>query len=456
MKQKQSIETLLKTYEEQVWINPMKKNYSAAIAEIQHQFPDLPTLEDIESADRRLRRFAPVFMSLFPETVETNGIIESELKDILTFQRSLITFIGGSILGSWDAKLDSHLPIAGSVKARGGVYEIICFAESLALEAGLITCDISEGVEYYSDYSVLTSEAAQALFSQYTLIVGSTGNLGLSIGISGKALGFHVIVHMSHDAKPWKINLLREKGAEVVLHSSDYSKAVEEGRKIAEGNTNAYFIDDENSRLLFTGYAVAALRLKEQIELSEIAVDEAHPLFVYLPCGVGGAPGGIAYGLKCLYQDHVRIFFAEPTHAPCMLLGMATQKHDAISTFDMGLDTLTEADGLAVGRASGFVGKVMTPLIDGIYTVSDDKLLWMVFMLSLSEQIKLEPSALAGFAGPIQLFYSQNGFHYLKEAGLLEHMRDAHHISWATGGGLVPEEVMQDFIKRGESIKIEF
>ena len=82
---------------------------------------------------------------------------------------------------------------------------------------------------------------------------------------------------------------------------------------------------------LFAGYSVAGKRLRKQLEDQGIKVDEDHRLYVYIPCGVGGAPGGVTYGIKKYFGDDAYCFFAEPTHAPCMTLGLITGFHNGIS-----------------------------------------------------------------------------------------------------------------------------
>ena len=350
------------------------------------------TAHDVEDAHARLTRFAPYLAQAFPETAATGGIIESELAAIPAMQKRLEKEFGQPIHGELLLKKDSHLPISGSIKARGGIYEVLTHAEKLALKAGLLTTN--------DDYSILLSPEFKQFFSQYSIAVGSTGNLGMSIGIMSARIGFNVTVHMSADARAWKKSRLRSHGVTVVEYEEDYGVAVEQGRKAAQSDPNCFFIDDENSRTLFLGYAVAGQRLKAQFAQQGRVVDADHPLFVYLPCGVGGGPGGVAFGLKLAFGDNVHCFFAEPTHSPCMLLGIYTGLHDTISVQDIGIDNLTAADGLAVGRASGFVGRAMERLLDGLYTLDDQTMYDMLGWLAQEEGIRLEPSALAGMAGP--------------------------------------------------------
>jgi D-serine dehydratase len=412
--------------EEIIWFNPNINKTKEVLKTV------TVTSEMVIEASNRLNRFASYLQIAFPETIRSKGIIESPLVAIPTMQISLRDLFESGFNGELLLKCDNDLPISGSIKARGGIYEVLKIAETLATREGLLTES--------DDYAMLAKEEMQQFFSGYSIAVGSTGNLGLSIGIMSAKLGFQVTVHMSSDAKQWKKEMLRAKGVEVIEYASDYSIAVEEGRKQADQDPTCFFIDDENSVDLFVGYAVAASRLRKQLEQQGRKVDEANPLFVYLPCGVGGGPGGVAFGLKLIFGDHVHCYFAEPTHSPCMLLGLMTGLHEKIAVGDIGLDNKTAADGLAVGRPSGFVGKTLEQLISGSYTISDETMYQLLALLYDTENIQLEPSALAGMTGPIQLAKHD------------VNLQNATHIVWATGGGMVPEDEMKAYYAKGKSL----
>lgn len=414
---------LITAYEPVLWTN--EKIYTAGQA-----FSKLSLGEaDVLEAEARLKRFAPYIAHVFPETGESAGIIESPLTGIPDMKKGLAELYKVPIDGGLYVKEDNRLAISGSIKARGGIYEVLKRAEDLAVEAGMIKEE--------DDYKQFADDAFKEYFSQYKIVCGSTGNLGLSIGIMSAELGFSVTIHMSDDARAWKKEMLRSKGVNVVEHSDDYSRAVEQGRMESGNDPKSYFVDDENSETLFFGYAVAAVRLKAQLQEESILVDRDHPLNVYLPCGVGGGPGGIAFGLKVMFGDHVHCYFAEPTHAPCMLIGMMTGYHERLAVQDFGLDNKTAADGLAVGRPSGFVGRLLEDLAAGVYTVSDENLFRMLALAYITEGLKLEPSALAGFMGP---------------AVVPNDTSEATHIVWSTGGEMVPEEVWQEYYETGKNL----
>ena len=412
--------------EEILWLNPLKE---AAIT-------GLPktnlTAESVQDASDRLKRFAPYIKRVFPETELSNGIIESPLTAIPNMKKVLENEYKIDIPGELLLKEDNAMPISGSIKSRGGIYEVLKHAETLAIEHGLITIE--------GNYVKFAEPAFKSLFGQHKIAVGSTGNLGLSIGIMSAKLGFNVTVHMSADAKKWKQDLLRKHGVIVVEYPDDFSVAIEEGRRQANEDPLCHFIDDENSHDLFFGYAVAGERLAAQLNERGTVVDENHPLFVYQPCGVGGSPGGVAFGLKLIFGDNVHCYFAEPTHSPSVMLGMMTELHEQVSVQDFGLDNKTAADGLAVGRPSGHVGKTMEPLLSGIYTIEDETLFSLLKTLADTETIRLEPSALAGMVGPQNLIRANI-------AGAKS--VNATHIVWATGGGMVPDDEMDLYYKIG-------
>lgn len=419
------------------WFNPALAPTATALADV-----GLGAAE-VAEASARLRRFAPYIASLFPETAVAGGIIESPLLPLAGQQRRLLGAAAADGAGALWLKADSQLPISGSIKARGGIHEVLKHAEDLALGAGLIGLD--------DDYRKLDSAEARRFFASRRIAVGSTGNLGLSIGIMSARLGFQVTVHMSADARQWKKERLRASGVTVLEYDSDYSVAVAEGRRQAESDPDCYFVDDENSPQLFLGYAVAAERLARQFDSAGVRVDAEHPLFVYLPCGVGGGPGGVAFGLKLAFGDAVHCIFAEPTHSPCMLLGVYTGLHERTSVQDFGIDNLTAADGLAVGRPSGFVGRAMQRLLDGYYTVSDEELYRLLYLAHEVAGVRLEPSALAGMPGMLRVLEAPD---YLARIGVdAARLARATHLVWGTGGSMVPSTEFVAYLERGRGLQ---
>ncbi|MDD2955068.1 MAG: D-serine ammonia-lyase [Oscillospiraceae bacterium] len=411
--------------EEVFWLNP-------------HCGEDPPAGENVSPADvdeaaARLDRFAPYLATAFPETATCGGIIESPLRAIPTME-ALLRQAGRMPAGRLLLKMDGDLAAAGSVKARGGIYEVLCHAEELALRHGVLRPG--------DNYQKLSG--ARDFFSRYSVQVGSTGNLGLSIGIMSAKLGFRTVVHMSSDARQWKKDLLRQNGVFVVEYSGDYGAAVAAGRLASRQDSASYFVDDEHSLNLFLGYAVAARRLRRQLEELNVPVDARHPLFVTIPCGVGGAPGGITYGLRQAFGPFVHCFFAEPVQAPCVTAGLVSGLGEGISVQDLGLSGKTLADGLAVGRPSGLVCPLMETRVRSCVTLRDEWLYRYLQALYRTEGVFIEPSAAAAFAGPAAL--AQKGGDWLAQSGLSGFLEGCAHIVWATGGSLVPSDIRAEYL----------
>lgn len=426
------LEAQLRQAEPCLWANP---DWQAAPA------PGEVGQAQINAAQQRFERAAALLARVFPVLAETGGRITSPLVRTAALQCALGL---DAACGALWLKCDHLLPVAGSVKARGATHEILELAERLALAHGLMAAG--------DDLTVLASAPARALFAQHEVAVGSTGNLGMGVGLIAKALGFRARVHMSHDAKAWKKARLRAHGVEVLEHAGDYALAVQAGREAAAQDPLCHFVDDEQSRSLLLGYSVAAGELQAQLDAAGVVVDARHPLFVYLPCGVGGAPGGITLGLRERLGPHVHCFFAEPVQSPCMLLQLRAGLGTEPSVYGMGLTNRTEADGLAVAQASRLAAGLMRERLSGVYTVDDATLFQHLVRAHEAEGLRIEPSAAAGLEGPLRLTHSAVGRAWLAHTGLLAQLPQATHVAWTTGGSLLPDAEFGQFVARGRGL----
>lgn len=226
-------------------------------------------------------------------------------------------------------------------------------------------------IAHTDDVSALLNPASRLSLARHHVVVASTGNLGFSIGLVARAFGVTVEVHISSDAKTWKKDRLRSLGASVVEHATDYQGAVAAARTRAAAS-GAYFIDDERSRRLFAGYAAAGRELAEQLSKERLHVSSTCPLVVYVPCGVGGAPGGILAGLLHEFGDSVISVFVEPIASACMFVALATGQRQSV--YAVGLNNNTLADGLAVPIASELALESIGKRIDGVVAVADSSL----------------------------------------------------------------------------------
>jgi D-serine dehydratase len=134
-----------------------------------------------------------------------------------------------------------------------------------------------------------------------------------------------------------------------------------------------------------------------------------------------------------------------------MLIGVHTGRHDEVSVQDFGIDNLTAADGLAVGRPSSFVGRALQRSIDGYYTVSDEELYCLLALLESSEGLRLEPSALAGVPGMARVLSEEQGYRARMNLSPAR-MAQATHLVWATGGSMVPETEMAGYLAKGRQL----
>jgi D-serine dehydratase len=347
--------------------------------------------------------------------------------------------------GSYFVKSDNDLQVSGSTHVRGAIYEVTLLAMVLGRKLGLMTGDAGP--------MALATPRARAAFSAYKVVVASSGGLGLAVGRAAQGLGFRAEVHMPRSARSWVERELRASGITVVLHDAGFRKAHAAARAACDGDPACYLVDEKQSRLLFFGASAAAAELQAQLVRQNIQIGADRPLFLYLPCGSGSAPGGIALGARQMFGPNVHCFFAEPVCTPRTLAALASPRQGTVNVRDMGLRSRTAAAGLSVPELSPLVAEAMDSQLSGVFTVEDDTMFRWLAQAQDRAGLQLDPGAASSLAGPEMLMRTEAGEAYLRRRGLTEKMGKAVHVMWATAGGCMPDADYERCLMRGRMLQ---
>ncbi len=225
------------------------------------------------------------------------------------------------------------------------------------------------------------AEAAAAGFSG-DIICASAGNFGQAIAYSGTKRGLSTVVYVAENASPFKIERMRQLGAEVRLFGADFDTAKEEAKRAA-AETGARMIEDSKDVETAEGAGTIGL---------ELVAGQLKPFdAVVVPLGNGAMINGIATAIKAR-SPSTQVIAVQAEGAPAMIQSLKSNSLVETDTID------TIADGIAVRVPVQEALDDMQGLVDDGLLVSDAEIIESMRLIHSHAGLVAEPSGAIGVA----------------------------------------------------------
>ena len=190
------------------------------------------------------------------------------------------------------------------------------------------------------------------------VIAASAGNHAQGVALSAQRMGLRAVIVMPATTPAIKVNAVRRRGGEVVLHGDAYDEAYAHARQLAEAE-GLTFIHPYDDPEVIAGQGTIGMEILRQ-----------HPdaiEAVFVPVGGGGLIAGVAAYLKHL-RPATRIIGVEPEDAACMHAALAADERVVLP--QVGLF----ADGVAVKQEGEETFRVARECVDEVILVSTDEI----------------------------------------------------------------------------------
>jgi threonine dehydratase len=215
------------------------------------------------------------------------------------------------------------------------------------------------------------------------VIAASAGNHAQGVALAAQKLGCTATIVMPVTTPQIKVDAVRTRGANVVLHGDSYDDAYEKARAIekAKGLVFVHPYDDPD---VIAGQGTIGL------EILRHHTDPIHAIFV--PIGGGGLIAGIGAYVKRL-RPQIKLIGVEPEDADAMsrsLKGGRRVRLDHVGLF---------ADGVAVKQVGVETFRLCSELVDEVILVDTDAMCAAIKDVFEDTRAILEPAGALAIAG---------------------------------------------------------
>ncbi|MDO9519153.1 MAG: threonine ammonia-lyase, biosynthetic [Pseudohongiella sp.] len=239
----------------------------------------------------------------------------------------------------------------------------------------------------YNKMSRLSPEAAQR-----GVIAASAGNHAQGVALAGTKLGIPTIIVMPVTTPAIKIDGVRSRGGNVLLHGDTYNDAAEFAMKLVEekGYTFVHAFDD---REVIAGQGTVGMEILRQHSGQLDAI--------FVPVGGGGLMAGMAAYIKFM-RPEIRMIAVESEDSACLKAAM--ESGERVKLAQVGLF----ADGVAVNQVGKETFAILQHCVDEVITVTTDEICAAIKDVFDDTRAVAEPAGALAIAGLKKAVREQN------------------------------------------------
>ncbi len=244
---------------------------------------------------------------------------------------------------------------------------------------------------FYSEINERVKDKPQITFTTTT-----AGNHGRGVAWGAKIFGQKAVVYMPKGAKPFKIERIKEQGAETIQTDLMYDDAVVYTAKEAEKKGWTVIQDTawgnytKIPRLIMEGYLTIAGELAKQWEIP--------PTHIILQAGVGSLAGGVVEGILRFAPKNIKVIIVEPSRADCFY--QSSLGHDGQPKSASG-DAQSMMSGLSCREVSAIAWEILKKSADAFIICPDS--IAAEGMRKLANPSGEDPKLVSGESGAVSL-----------------------------------------------------